>query len=127
MKNFTNCTGEEFMAQAVKFRAPFVAWLKAVNASEIYHKTQGNIPEDATEEQVATAFNDFVGEIEAAALECRELTMQVLRIATFNEDDSEPYTFPEYQKAALEMYLNRDVRGFFVRVLKSSLTTSSEE
>lgn len=127
MKTFVNCTMEEFLTQSVKFRAPFVEWLKAVNASEVYKKTQGSISDGATGEEIATAFNEFIGALEAASLEHLELTMQVLRIATFTENDTELPPFPEYQKAAIEMYLNKEVRGFFVRVLKSSLTTSSGE
>lgn len=124
MKHFGNCTMEEFLKQTVKFRAPFTEWLKAVGAADIYNRYKGKLSEDATNEEIAEAFNAFVGDIEAAALEkCPELTIEVLKLATF--DDGEEHTFADYEKAAVEMYLNRDVRGFFVRTLKPSLTTSS--
>lgn len=124
MKHFGNCSMEEFLKQTVKFRAPFTEWLKAVGAADIYARYKGKLSEDASNDEIAVAFNDFIGDIESAALEkCPDLTIDVLKLATF--DDGEEHTFADYEKAAIEMYLNRDVRGFFVRTLKPSLTTSS--
>lgn len=126
MKHFGNCSMNEFLTQSVKFRAPFTEWLKAVGAADIYKRYKGTISEDATNDEIAERFDAFIGELETAALEkCPELTIEVLRLATF--DDGEDHPFADYEKAAIEMYLNRDVRGFFVRTLKPSLTTSSPQ
>ena len=35
MKHFANCTPDEFMAQIVKFRTPFVNWLETIGFAEI--------------------------------------------------------------------------------------------
>ena len=125
MKHFGNCSMEEFLKQSVKFRAPFTEWLKTVGAADIYNNYKGTLSEGAKDEEIAEAFNAFIGDIEAAALEkAPDLTIEVLKLATF--DDGEEHPFADYEKAAIEMYLNRDVRGFFVRMLKPSLTTSSK-
>lgn len=125
MKHFGNCSMEEFLKQSVKFRAPFTEWVKAVGAADIFARFKGNLHEDATDEEIAEAVNAFIGDMEAAALEkAPDLTIEVLKLATF--DDGEEHPFADYEKAAMEMYLNQEVRGFFVRMLKPSLTTSSE-
>ena len=124
MKHFGNCTMEEFLTQSVKFRAPFLEWLKTVGASDIYARHHGNLADDATDAETAAEFEAFIGEIEAAALEkCPDLTITVLRLATF--EDEEEHTFNDYEKAALEMYLNSGVRGFFMRALRPALKSSS--
>lgn len=126
MKHFGNCSMEEFLKQSVKFRAPFTEWLKAVGAADIYNGHKSKLSDDATNEELAEAFNAFIGDIETAALEkCPDLTIEVLKLATF--DDGEEHTFADYEKAAIDMYLDRDVRSFFVRTLKPSLTTSSKQ
>ena len=127
MKNFTNCTPDEFAVQSVKLRVPLLAWLKAVGAADIRKKYAAAIPDDASDEERLRATLAFLGEVQNAALEkCPDLTREVLCIATFTDpDDYANHPFPEYVDAAYEMYMNKAVRDFFTRSLYPSLTTFS--
>ena len=128
MKHLGNCPINEFMAQAMKFRGPFIEWVKATGADEIRQRMSDSMGDNPEEKEIAEAFNDMIAEIEDACLEkCPELTAEVLRIATFTDSpDDEVLTMTEYENAAIEMYLNRNLRNFFSRYLRQSRKTSSK-
>ena len=129
MKNFSNCSYDEFVAQITKFRAPFLDWIKQTNAAEIRKKHIGALPDDATLEQRVAAHNAFVGEVEIAALEkCPDLTRELLCIATFTDPaDFGSRSMNEYIEAAFDMYGNKVTRDFFTLWLTPKLTTSSKQ
>ena len=131
MKNFANCSPEEFMAQAVKFRAPFIQWVEEIGIHEIRARRPEGFDEMKDKEKadaVSQMATENMGEILAIALEKNpELTKEVMRLATFTEpEDFNKHTMVEYIAAILEMIGSQEVRGFFTFYLTPKLKTSSK-
>ncbi len=131
MKTFANCNPDEFMAQAMKFRAPFVEWIKEIGIPEIRARRPEGLddmsPKDRLEALTKLA-NENIGEIIAAAFEKNpEATKKLMCMCTFTEyEDFNTHTMVEYLGAILEMMNNEEVRGFFTFYLAPMLKTSSK-
>lgn len=129
MKSFANCTPDEFMTQAVKFRAPFTEWCEKIGVKEIRARRPEGFEKLKGEER-AEAINriasENMGEILAAALEKDvEGTKEVMCLATFTEpEDFNAHPMVEYLEAILDMLNSKEVRGFFTFYLPQKLANS---
>ena len=130
MKNFANCNPDDFMAQVVKFRAPFVEWVKEIGIPEIRaRRPEGfeKLNEKEKEETVSKLAIENIGEILTVALEKNaEATKEVMCLATFTDpNDFNNHTMVEYISAIMEMLRSKEVRGFFTFYLSQTHKTSS--
>lgn len=130
MKHFANCFPDEFMSQAVKFRAPFSEWCNKIGVKEIRaRRPEGydDMSEKEKTEAILKTAEENLGEILAAALEKDiEGTKQVLCLATFTEpEDFNKHPMTEYLAAVLDMMASKEVRNFFTFYLKPTLKPSS--
>lgn len=132
MKHFANCSPDEFMAQVVKFRAPFVEWIEKIGIPEIRARRPEGY-EDMTAEEKREAINKIanenMGDILAIALEKNaEATKHLMCLATFTEpEDFNKHTMVEYISAILAMLASEEVRGFFMFYLAPVLKSSTPE
>ena len=130
MKHFANCTPDEFMAQVVKFRAPFVEWIKEIGIPEIRARRPEGVDTMTDEEKreaIPRIANENMGEILAAAMEKNmEATKNLMCLATFTEPkDFNKHKMVEYISAILDMMRSEEVRGFFTFYLAPMLKSSS--
>lgn len=130
MKHFANCTPDEFMAQAVKFRSPFVEWIKEIGIPEIRaRRPEGfdTMTDEEKREAIPRIANENMGEILAIALEKNaEATKELMCLATFTEPkDFNKHKMVEYLAAILEMMNSEEVRGFFTFYLAPMMKNGS--
>lgn len=127
MRNLANCTPDEFMAQVVKVRGPFVEWVKRVGTEE-FRKVYADKLADENVVNRAKALSMYLGEIIMASMEKEpELTKELLCLTTFTEiEDFNSHRMLEYISAVFEMYRSRDMRDFFTLFLAPSLQTFTE-
>lgn len=132
MKHFANCTPDEFMPQAMKFRRPFVAWLENIGVQEIRARRPKGF-EKLSDKEKADALSrlatENTGEIIAAAFEKdMAATTEIMCLATFTDPkDFNKHTMVEYLRAIMEMLKSEEVRGFFMFYLAPMLRTSFME
>ena len=129
MKSFANCTPEEFMAQAVKFRRPFLQWIEEIGVSEIRARRPEGFAKMSDKEKRAAVSRlavENMGEIIEIALEKNmELTINIMCLATFTErKDFNSHTMVEYLTAITEMLNSDEVRSFFTFYLAPKMKTS---
>lgn len=129
MKHFANCNPDEFMAQVVKFRAPFAEWCEKIGLKEIRARRPEGfdaMDDEAKAEAIRRIANENMGEILAAALEKdMEGTKRVMCLATFTEpEDFNRHTMVEYLGAILAMLNSQEVRGFFTFYLSPTMQHS---
>lgn len=130
MKHFANCTPDEFMAQVVKFRVPFVEWVKEIGIPEIRKRRPDGFDDLSAEEKIEVARElgtENMGEILAIALEKNaEATKKLMCLATFTEpEDFNKHKMVEYLAAILEMMNSEEVRGFFTFYLAPMMKNGS--
>lgn len=138
MKHFGNCTPDEFFAQSMKFREPFVEWVKKIGIPEIRARRPAGFddkpenkltPEELAERRDALIqiANENMGEILLAAMQKDlEGTRNVMCLATFTEpEDFNKRTMTEYLKAIMEMLGNTEVKGFFTFFLAPLMKTGT--
>lgn len=122
MKNFANCTPDEFMKQVVKFRGPFVQWAKEIGIPEIRNRRPDGF-DSMNKNEKAEAINklamDNMSEIIGIAFEKNpETTKNILCLATFTEpDDFNSHTMVEYLQAIYQILGNESIRDFFMLYL----------
>ena len=130
MKHFANCTPQEFMAQAVKFRKPFVEWVEKVGIREIRSRRPEGF-DKLTDKEKSDAYAqialDNMGEIIAAAMEKdMEGTVAIMCLATFTDpEDFNKHTMVEYLSAIMAMISSEEVRNFFTLYLSPTFKSSS--
>ena len=129
MKNFANCTPEEFMKQAVKFRAPFLKWIEDVGIHEINARRPDGYDDMKQEEKAQIAYKiiaENYGEILGVALEKNlEDTINIMCMATFTDrEDFNSHTMTEYLEAIGEMLRSKEVKSFFTLYLAPKMRTS---
>jgi len=129
MKSFANCTPDEFMTQAIKFRAPFAEWCDNIGVKEIRaRRPEGfnKMKDKEKAEALGKIAVENMGEILAAAMEKdAEGTKEVMCLATFTEpEDFNKHTMVEYLAAILEMLNSREVKGFFTYYLSPKMKSS---
>lgn len=132
MKSFANCTPDEFMQQAVKFRAPFVEWCEKIGVKEIRaRRPEGfeKLKDKEKAEALSRIATENMGEILAAAMEKdMEGTKEVMCLATFTEpEDFNQHAMVEYLEAILAMLNSQEVRGFFMFYLSPKLASSFKD
>lgn len=123
IKHLANCNPDEFMTQALKLRAPFSEWLRAVDAEKL--KAESSARFDAQDTQAGKAMENraYLGEMLYAGMaKAPELTRECLCLATFTEDFSE-HSVPEYIGALFEMYASKELRTFFTLFIAPMLRT----
>lgn len=130
MKNFANCTPDEFMAQVVKFRVPFVEWVKKIGIPEIRaRRPEGfdTMTDEEKREVIPRIANENMGDILAIAMEKNaEATKELMCLATFTEPkDFNKHKMVEYLAAILEMMNSEEVRGFFTFYLAPMMKNGS--
>lgn len=131
MKHFANCSPEEFMTQAVKFRGPFVDWVNEIGIVEIRKRRPEGF-EDMSDKEKVKAVREMatenMGEILANALEVDpDGTKAVMCLATFTApEDFNRHTMVEYLSAIFEMLGNSEVTGFFTYYIAPKLRTFSK-
>lgn len=130
MKNFANCNPEEFMAQAVRFRRPFIKWVNEIGISEIRaRRPEGfdQMNDKDKGEAISRVAIENVGEIIAAALEkSPEATKEIMCLSTFTDPkDFNTHTMVEYISSIFEMLRSKEVRDFFTFYLAQRTKTSS--
>ena len=122
MKHFANCTPDEFISQVVKFRGPFVDWVKEIGIPEIRARRPEGY-EDMSQKEKVEAISKMaaenMGEIIAIALEKNpEATKNLMCLATFTDPgDFNNHTMVEYLTAIMQMLGNAEVKGFFTLYL----------
>ena len=128
MKHLGNCDPDDFMAQAIKLRAPLAAWIEKVGAPGIRKRARDGY-DKLTSEEKARVNNVYLGELIFEGLNAApELSRECLCIATFVEPDHfADHNMMEYIEAAFEMYGNATLRSFFTFIVAPLLGTSSEE
>ena len=129
MKSFANCTPDEFMAQAVKIRAPFVEWVEKIGIPEIRARRPEGYDEMSLEDKkkaITKMARENMGDILAIAFEKNaEMTKKIICMATFTDpEDFNDHPMVEYLTAIAEMLGNEAVRGFFMYYLAPMLKTS---
>lgn len=122
MKHFANCTPDEFIAQVVKFRGPFVDWVEEIGIPEIRaRRPEGYDKMDQSEkvEAISKLGAENMSEIITIALEKNpEATKNLMCLATFtNPEDFNSHTMVEYLAAIAQMLGNVEVKGFFTLYL----------
>ena len=122
MKHFANCTPDEFMSQVVKFRGPFVDWVKEIGIPEIRARRPDGY-EDMSQEEKAKAISamaaENTSEIISIALEKNaEATKNLMCLATFTDpEDFNQHTMVEYFDAIMQMLSSTEVKNFFTLYL----------
>ncbi|MBR2572042.1 MAG: hypothetical protein IKE30_07925 [Clostridia bacterium] len=129
MKTFLNCTPNEFIAQAVKLRAPFAAWIEKTGMSEIFRRVPEGIGAMDGEEKSAALRrqNDLnLADAIAAALEKDpQGTLEVLSVCCFAEA-SPDRPMRDYLEAFFEMLKDETIRSFFLLYTRSAAGSSSK-
>jgi hypothetical protein len=118
MKHFANCTPDEFMSQVVKFRGPFVDWVKETGILEIRARRPEGYEDMEKEEKIKAITKmatENTGEIISIALEKNpEATKNLMCLATFTDPkDFNNHTMVEYLTAIMQMLGNTEVKDFF--------------
>ena len=122
MKNFANCTPDEFISQVVKFRGPFVDWVEEIGIPEIRaRRPEGyeGMSQNEKVEAISKLAAENMGEIITIALEKNpEATKNLMCLATFTDpEDFNNHTMVEYLAAIMQMLGNAEVKGFFTLYL----------
>ena len=130
MKNFANCTPDEFLTQVVKFRGPFLKWCENIGLQEIRSRRPEGFDKMSAEERsdaISRISIENMGEILLSALEKDpEGTKEVLCLATFTTpEDFNSHPMTEYLRTVLEMLSSSEVRSFFTFYLSPKTKSSS--
>lgn len=131
MKHFANCTPDEFMQQIVKFRKPFIDWVKEIGIPEIRaRRPEGfdNMSQDEKAEAISKLAADNMSDIIAAALEKdAEATKNVMCLATFTDPkDVNTHTMVEYLAAIGQILKSTEIKDFFTLYLAPAFKTGSD-
>lgn len=122
MKHFANCTPDEFISQVVKFRNPFVDWVKEIGIPEIRaRRPEGynDMSQDEKVKAISKLAAANMSEIITIALEKNpEATKNLMCLATFTDpEDFNNHTMVEYLASIAEILGNVEVRNFFTLYL----------
>ena len=129
MKHFANCTPDEFMAQIVKFRTPFVNWLETIGFAEIRARRPEGfdaMDDDQKAEALKEIAADNTADIIMSAMEKDPAgTRRVMALSCFTDErDFNTHTMVEYISAILAMFYSPEVRSFFTLFLGPTLRRS---
>lgn len=135
-KNLANCTPKEFLVQTNKIRKSAEKWLKATDILNIRKNVpQLNIPDDATEEQIAKIMDDHKEELSLAAKrnfsaildsileEHPDETLEILALACFVEPENvNDHKITEYLANVTEIISDKEVLSFFTSLIRLEQT-----
>ena len=123
MKNLANCKPSEFLAQTNRIRKSVSKWLTDTDILNI-RKRMPNIPDNATEEEVAElrvaqARKNLDAMLDAMFSDYPEETLEVLALSCFIEPkDVDNYSVSDYLEALNELISNKTVLDFFTSLVR---------
>lgn len=131
MKNLANCTPTEFMKQTVKLRGVIKNWAENSGFAEIRKRKpegyENMTGKEKTEAMNAQAMENISDMLYAAIEKDPEGTLKVMALCCFVEpEDVDSHPISEYLKGIMEMFNNEVVRSFFLLLLQSKNSRSSE-